>query len=234
MIELEALHEGMRRLHPVKGENFLLSIDPVSRGFGSERGKPIDRVYIEGFLHRASRGLQNADNILEVGSDDYSRRFFAESSKKRQYHILRYDKGMDLTDVRTLSSNSYDVFLCTQVFNFIYDVKAAIRGAYYLLKNGGTLLATVQGCIGQVSRTDMKLWGDYWRFTDLGIKRLVSEVFGDDNVRVYPYGNAFAATAFVQGMAMEDIMNPALLKPVEAEYAICIGVIARKINGHNV
>ncbi len=228
LVDSEVLHESMRRLHPVDPVSFLATINPVSRGFGSERGKPIDRVYIERFLQEASRGLQDARVILEVGSDTYSRQYFPDITETMQYHVLRHDQGMDLTDVRTLPQNRYDVFVCTQVFNFIYDVKAAVRGAYYLLKPGGTLLATVQGCVGQVSRTDMKLWGDYWRFTDLGIGKLIGEIFGEDQVKVFPYGNALAATAFVQGMALEDIPDEDLLNPVESEYAICVGVIAQK------
>lgn len=228
VVSNEALHESMRRLHPVNPENFIHTINPVSRGFGSERGKPIDRVYIEGFLREAAQKLRDVRAVLEVGSDAYSRRFFQSSAELIQYDVLRYDCGMDLTDVSTLPPNKYDVFVCTQVFNFIYDVKAAVRGSYYLLKPGGTLLVTVQGNVGQVSRTDMKLWGDYWRFTDLGIGKLISEVFGELQVKVYPYGNAFSATAFVQGMALEDIPDTKLLEPVESEYAICIGVIAQK------
>ena len=228
LVDSAALHESMRRLHPVKPERFLTDINPVSRGFGSERGKPIDRAYIEQFLYDTSRDLQSAQIILEVGSDAYSKQFFPNLASPEKYHVLQYGQGMDLTDVSTLPQNRYDIFLCTQVFNFIYDVKAAVRGAYYLLKPGGTLLATVQGCIGQVSRTDMKLWGDYWRFTNLGIEKLVGEIFGSDQVKVFPYGNAFAATAFVQGLAFEDISQKELLKPVEAEYAINIGVVAHK------
>jgi len=228
IVEKEALYESMRKLRPVKPEKFLTTIDPVSRGFGSERGKPIDRVYIERFLQSAAMDLQDATDILEVGSDDYSRKFFPDSVKPRRYRVLRYDQGMDLTNAETLPANRYDVFICTQVFNFIYDVKAAVKGAHYLLKPGGILLATVQGCVGQVSRTDMKLWGDYWRFTDLGFGKLIKEVFGEEKTKVYPYGNAFAATAFVQGLAMEDLSDLELLKPVESEYAICVGVIARK------
>lgn len=226
-ITFEALHEDMRCIHPLRPEKFFASLEPVSREFGMERGTPIDRVYIEQFLYKAAKDLSNVSTILEVGSDTYSRKFF-NNDDLIQYDILRHEQGVDLTNKATLPHNHYDVFVCTQVFNFIYDVKAAIRGAYYLLKPGGTLLATVQGNVGQVSRTDMKLYGDYWRFTDLGIGLLISEVFGDDQVRVYPYGNALIATAFVQGLSLEDLEDESLLDSVESEYAINIGVIATK------
>ncbi len=41
--------------------------------------------------------------------------------------------------------------------------KEAIRGAHYVLKDGGYLLATVSG-IQQISKFDESRWGDYWRF----------------------------------------------------------------------
>lgn len=137
LVERDVLHNGMRKLYPVNSAKFLTTINPVSRSFGADRGKPIDRVYIEKFLQDNAKNLQNATDILEVGSDDYSRKYFSYSDKPVRYHILCYENGMDLTDVKTLQKELCDVFICTQVFNFIYDVKAAIYGAHYLLKRGG-------------------------------------------------------------------------------------------------
>ncbi len=226
--------ETLRQLYPVDMKHCLLKADPLSRRFGQERGKPIDRFYIECFLKAATKECKKAYQILEVGEDRYSRLYFNEGdvlnggTHKISYDILHYEQGMDLTKPETLPKDKYDVFICTQVFNFIYDVKAAIQGAYFVLKRGGKLLATVQGCIGQVSSNDMKHWGDYWRFTDLGIKRLVGDVFGEKNVEVFPFGNAAIATAWVQGLALEDLPKRELLEIVDPYYAINIGVIARK------
>jgi SAM-dependent methyltransferase len=128
-----------------------------------------------------------------------------------------------------LPKEGFDVFLCTQVFNFIYNVKAAIQGAYYVLRPGGVLLATVAGNISQISKSDMKNYGDYWRFTFLSIKLLVSEVFGEENVSVFPYGNAMSTTAYIQGMCVEDLPHPELLDDVDPEYALVIGVTAKRV-----
>ena len=135
---------------------------------------------------------------------------------------------MDLTKPESLPKAAYDLFICTQVFNFIYDVKAAIRGAFYLLKENGTLLATVAGNISPVSRSDMENYGHFWGFTYLAIQQLTSEVFGEENVRVIPFGNSMAATAFVQGVAVEDLQDWSLLDNTDSDYAICIGVVATK------
>lgn len=107
-----------------------------------------------------------------------------------------------------------------------YDVRAAIKGCYSLLAYGGTLLATVAGNISQVSKYDMERWGDYWRFTYKSIDMLMKEVFGDD-VKVYPFGNSMAATAFIQGLCIEDV-DMSLLDVRDPEYSIVIGIVAKK------
>ena len=43
--------------------------------FGHDRGLPIDRHYVEGFLARYAADIQG--RVLEIGDDAYSRRFGA-------------------------------------------------------------------------------------------------------------------------------------------------------------
>ena len=216
------LRELYRKKHKIKTNFFLTKTKPVSSIFGLDRGTPIDRYYIEQFLNKESMGIVGVDKTLEVTEDRYSSLFFPNA----RHEILDFEKGMDLTKSESLYNNFYDVFICTQTFNFIYAVKSAIRGSYDLLAPGGTMLATVAGNISQVSRYDMERWGDYWRFTYKSIEMLVKEVFGEE-VSVYPYGNSMAATAFIQGLCVEDV-NTKLLDECDPEYAIVIGVVARK------
>ena len=214
-----------REINPVNVEKFIKNTKPVSTMFGLDRGTPIDRYYIKQFLKKHSLDIATYQNIMEVGCDyEYGKSLF--NSEDNKYEILDYSKGMDLTDCGTLPREQYDVFICTQVYNFIYDVKAAVEGSYYLLKPGGKLLATVAGNISQVSSYDMERWGDYWRFTTLGIKKIVSEVFGE-NIIVRGYGNAMAATAFIQGLAVEDV-GIKLLDKVDENYSIVVGICATK------
>ncbi len=215
--------------------NFLKSIKPVSRVFGLDRGTPIDRYYIEHFLdsfddEKIIDSYQY--NLLEVGGSVYSNRMAGRYKESNfSFEILDYSKGDDLTDNSTLKNNYYDLFICTQTFNFIYKVKEAIEGAYYTLKPGGTMLATVAGAITPISRYDMDRWGHFWGFTDLSAKRLFSEVFGEANVSVSAFGNALAATAFVQGVALEDLDDLSLLDANDKDYQILLGVRATKNDG---
>lgn len=204
---------------------------PVSRLFGFDRGTPIDRYYIEQFLS------ENADlihgNILEIADAGYSRKF--SKNQNDTFHVLTLDTPTkdciqiqgDLTKPEALPENVIDCFICTQTFNFIYDVRNAIRGAYRLLAENGVLLATVSG-ISQISRYDMDRWGDYWRFTDLSIRKLFAEVFPAENIHTTVYGNALAATCFLQGLAVEDMPDTGLLDDRDSDYQMTIGIVARK------
>ena len=109
--------------------------------------------------------------------------------------------------------------------NFIFDVRKAIEGCFKLLKDGGVFLGTVSG-ISQISRYDMNRWGDYWRFTDLSLKKLFAEYFREENITIQMYGNVFAANAFLQGLALEDIEDKSLLNVRDIDYQVTLGIRA--------
>ena len=207
----------------------LLSAKPVSNLFGLDRGTPVDRLYIEDFLKTYSADIKG--EVLEVAESTYSKKF---GKNVDSYQILHFDVSNtlativgDLSAPIELPENICNCFICTQTLNFIYDIKSAITGCYKLLSDGGVFLGTVAG-LSQISRYDMDRWGDYWRFTDLSIKRMFEDVFGIGKVEVKIYGNALAATAFIQGLAVEEIPAIKKLMQVDDDYQIIIGIRAVK------
>lgn len=200
-------------------------LQPVSRLFGFDRGTPLDRYYIEKFL--LERASHITGSVLEVADDSYTRKFGHDVVP----HILHVDPSSeatitgDLSKPETLPESVVDCFICTQTFNFIYELDGAVRGAHRLLRGGGVLLATVSG-ISQISRYDMDRWGDYWRFTLLSAEKLFSEHFREVSVR--GYGNVFAAKAFLDGLSVEDVNDTNLLDFYDEDYTITIGVFAKK------
>ena len=201
-------------------------LQPVSRLFGFDRGMPLDRYYIEKFLQEHSSCITG--DVLEVADDGYTRKFGHDAVP----HVLHIDSSSrkatitgDLSKPETLPEEIADCFICTQTFNFIYDLERAVQGAHRLLWGGGVLLATVSG-ISQISRYDMDRWGDYWRFTVLSAERLFSGHFRE--VAVKGYGNVFAAKAFLDGLSVEDVNDTGLLDFYDEDYTITIGVFARK------
>lgn len=213
--------ELFRNCNPIDCSNIFNKITPISNSWGFDRGTPIDRYFIEGFLQRESEKYQNAELTYEVGEDVYSKRFFPNS----KHEVLDLSMGMDLTVESSIPANRYDVFICTQTFHQIYDVKKAIQGSWNLLKNGGVMLATVCGTIVKQARTDE--YEHFWGFTESSITRLMQEAYGD-NVTVTPYGNAMVATAFIQGLAAEEL-DPELLNKLDDDYTICLSIVAKKV-----
>lgn len=206
-----------------------LRTEPISRKFGFDRGYPIDRYYIDSYLKQNQNVITGS--VLEIAECTYSKQFGHDISS---YEILHYDDSNknativgDLTKPETLPEERIDCFICTQTLNFIFDVPKAIEGSYKVLRKGGTLLCTVSG-ISQISRYDMDRWGDYWRFTDLSILKLMESVFGEGNVEVVTFGNALAATAFLQGLAVDDLPDTSLLDKNDKDYQITIGIKAIK------
>jgi len=49
---------------------------PFSREFGFDRGTPVDRRYIDGFLARNAADIHG--HVLEIKDDPYTRRFGGE------------------------------------------------------------------------------------------------------------------------------------------------------------
>ena len=204
------------------------SVYPVSDFCGDDRGTPIDRYYIERFMEDCSTLVQG--NVLEVAENTYSRRY---GTGVRTMDVLHYEKGApgatiigDLTRPATLPAESFDCFICTQTFHVIYKYMDAIRGAWQLLRPGGTLLATLGG-IAQVSRYDMDRWGDYWRFTTLSARMAFEEVFGPSGVTAGYYGNCYAAINMLRGIAVEEVIR-AKLDTKDPNYPVLVTVIARK------
>jgi SAM-dependent methyltransferase len=207
---------------------------PVGRDFGFSRGKPIDRFYIEDFLRRqggASEYTPGAihGRVLEVADDAYTRQFGLSVDSidivDASLENPRATIVADLTDGANLLSDAYDCVICTQTLLVIYDIRAAIKTIHRILKPGGTALITVPG-ISQIIRPDIDTWGDYWRFTSLSARRLFEEVFEAENVTVDAYGNVLTASAFLYGLAVEDLKRGELeLHDPDYQVTICVKAV---------
>jgi hypothetical protein len=205
----------------------LKSVEPVSRKFGFDRGTPIDRYYIEKFLDNNRHHIRG--NVLEVAESKYSKKFGSEVGKFEVLHVEKTSTATiigDLSKPDTLPRDVIDCFICTQVFNFIYDFHKAIEGTHRLLKPGGVVLATVSG-ISQISRYDADRWGHFWSFYPQGIERAFKAVFGDSQVEVKSYGNSLSAIAFIKGLALEELKAEEL-EFMDADYPVSINILARK------
>ena len=200
--------------------------EPISRHFGFDRGLPIDRYYIENFLRAHAADIRG--RALEIGDASYCRQFGA-GQVERQEVLHIHDGASEATIVGDLSRpgilppGSLDCAVLTQTLHLIYDMKAALIELRAALKPGGVVLATVPG-ITPVAHDE---WGAtwYWSLTRLSAERLFSEVFGPENVTVELFGNVYAATAFIQGVAANEVSS-AKLDISDDHYPVILGVRA--------
>jgi glycosyltransferase involved in cell wall biosynthesis len=226
----ERLLKGREQVPPVGRVRFgdLRRVTPISKDFGFDRGQPVDRYYIERFLARHSSEIQG--RVLEIGDDSYTRQF--GGAQVTRSDVLHVNPGNpratlvgDLTEPGVLPENAFDCIILTQTLQLIYDVPLAIRRLHRALAPGGSLLVTAPG----ISQIDRGEWGPtwFWSFTPIALERMFSEIFGREGVMVRQYGNVFAATAFLQGLAVEDV-DIADLEPIDWPYPVIIGLRARR------
>jgi len=211
---LRAYWRGQEYCPPAGWMRFgnLRRVKPISRAFGKERGLPIDRYYIEHFLSRHAADVRA--HVLEIQDNVYTHKFGGD--RVTTSDVLHVTHGnpkativADLTCADDISSNSFDCIILTQTLQCIYDVRAALKTLWRVLKPGGVLLATVGG-ISQISRWDMDRWGHFWNFTSLSMRRLLEESFPASDVEIQSYGNVLAATAFLQGLAVQELSQEEL------------------------
>ena len=190
----------------------LRRLTPISPHWGSERGLPIDRYYIEQFISANALDIQG--HGLEIKEDLYASRFGGERIDKLD--ILHPEEGnpnatlvADLTVADNLPSNSFDFIIATQTLHLIRDIRAAVVTLFRILKPEGVLLATVSG-ISKVSREDMDRWGHNAAFTSTSAERLFHEFFPAENVKVDARGNVLAAIACLHGLASEELRREEL------------------------
>ena len=199
---------------------------PLSREFGYDRGLPIDRHYIEGFLAAHSADVRG--NVLEIGDATYSQRFGGDRITRQD--ILHVHAGNpiativgDLSDPAVLPSKRFDCIILTQTLHLIFDMPQAIEQIHRSLAPGGVALVTVPG----ITPIDRHEWRNswYWSLTGRALQRLLSGPFDAAKVHIEEHGNLFAATAFLHGAAVEDI-DPTKLGRFDATYPVTVAARA--------
>lgn len=207
----------------------LRRVRPISREWGFDRGRPVDRYYIEGFLAAHADAVRG--RVLEVAGDCYTRMFGGDRVIRSDVlHVADSHPGVtivaDLSRGDGIPSGTFDCVIVTQTLQCIYDVKAAIGTLHRILVPGGVVLATVPG-ISKVSREDMDRWGYYWSFTSGSMRRLFEEFFEPRDVVVEAHGNVLSAIAFLHGLADGELERHEL-DFSDPDYEVLIGVRAVK------
>ena len=178
---------------------------PFSERYGRDRGTPVDRVYIDGFLARRAADIRG--DVLEVRDSGYTERFGGAAVSGR--HVLDLDAAnpaatvvADISEPGSLPVGRFDCFILTQTFQYVRDPDAALANAWNALAPGGVLLLTVP----TIARVDWPAgYEDLWRWTPAGLRRFLARALPEAEVEVEGHGNLLAATAFLMGLAAEEL-----------------------------
>ena len=201
---------------------------PVSRNWGLDRGRPIDRHYIDAFVARHADDVHG--DVLEVLDRGLTKTY--GGSRVIRSDVLDIDAGNHratvVADLRTagqLPIDSYDCFILTQTLHLIDDMEGALTNACRALKPGGVLLATLP-CVSMIAE-EYGATGDHWRATKPAARQLFEKVFPPSHVDVESHGNVLATTAFLHGLSCDDV-EPDELDANDPGYPLLITVRAVK------
>ncbi|HEX5214835.1 MAG TPA: glycosyltransferase family 2 protein [Vicinamibacterales bacterium] len=190
----------------------LARVTPFSDSWGTDRGLPIDRYYIEAFL-RDCRG-DITDAVLEVKDPGYAHAFGSDLTQVDVIDVTpsntRATIVADLAVRESLPANTYHCFICTQTLHITPDIRASVAGAVQVLKPGGVLLCSIPA-ISRVNYEDGGLSsGDYWRLTAAAVAWLFRQEPDLEEVDIRTAGNIQSCTAFLYGLAAEELPREVL------------------------
>jgi hypothetical protein len=206
-------------------------LTPISRQWGMDRGLPINRYYIENFLARHRGDIHG--HVLEIEDASYTQKY--GGSRVTKSDILHVKEGApgatiiaDLTYAKQIPSNTFDCLIVTQTLQLIYDMRSAVKTMERILKPSGVALVTVPGLDPALDEEWASSW--YWTLTIASATRLFEEAFPAERVQVEAWGNVLAATAFLQGLATEELTKEQL-DYVDPAYQVVVAVRAVKPEG---
>jgi peptidoglycan/xylan/chitin deacetylase (PgdA/CDA1 family)/SAM-dependent methyltransferase len=234
--ELEALKARVAALRGSLPENERDGVDlgdlrrtaPVARGWGYERGRPIDRYYIERFLEGHAGDIRGT--VLEVQEPDYTTRF--GGNRVTRSDVLDLNAGnpratilSDLRSASNIAANTYDCIILTQTLHVVDDMEAVVGECHRILKPGGVLLATLPAA----SRVCLEYGrdGDFWRVTEAGARRLIARTFPSEGLDVRARGNVLVNSAFLYGLACHELTD-AEFEAVDPYFPLLVTVRAQK------
>jgi SAM-dependent methyltransferase len=200
---------------------------PISTSYGSDRGIPADRHYIEEFLRTHADAIRG--RCLEIHHDQYVTRFGGRAVEK--VDVLDIDPNNEratlIGDLQRLgsvvASDHYNCVVVTQTLQYLPQPHLGVGELYRILAPGGTLLVTVP-CLSRTEPGHDDV--DFWRFMPSGARLLFSEAPWSD-VEVTAFGNTLVGMAIWEGLAVEDLPSRAWRRH-DADWPCVVGVRATK------
>ena len=203
-----------------------LPIEPLSDQYGLDRGKPLDRWYVESFL--AARRMFIRGSVLEVENDDYTKRF--GDDRVTDCTVVDIDPSntlatllVDLSQPQSLPAEAYDCIILTQTLHLLRQPGVCLENCSRALRPSGALLLTAPS-VSRVSPTYPD--ADFWRFTPAGLAELFTRHW-TDHFTIHPRGNLRSCIGFLLGEVVEEVSG-AVLDRDDPRFPLNVAVEAHK------
>lgn len=204
-----------------------MPLEPASRRWGTERGTPIDRYYIEKFLEKNSRLIKGT--VIEVSENVYTKRFGTNIAESLILHVDGRNNTLkgNLETGEGIEEEICDCLICTQTVQMIFNQADVFKNIYKMLKLGGYALITGHGT-SPISMRDYMQWGEYWRYTPKTIEKLLLQSgFKTKDISIEVFGNVKVDMCFMYGLCLEDLSKEDL-EYRDEQFPLIIGAIVRK------
>jgi SAM-dependent methyltransferase len=201
-------------------------IVPFSTTYGSDRGTPIDRYYLDRFLdsHRALI----TGRVLEVQFPSYTKRFGEHVRESHTVDInpeFRATYTCDLADAAQIPTDYYDCFLVPNTLQHLARLEPSLRTMLRIVKPGGTILLSAAGLLPLIPEG-----GDYWRMTAEGWRVVFEAQWPQCEIAVQSHGNCLSAAAAIYGLAHEELKAEEL-DAYDPRYPVLSTIRCRKPGG---
>jgi SAM-dependent methyltransferase len=193
---------------------------PFSVWHGVDRGRPVDRVYIEDFLRVNAHDVRGV--VLEVQDSAYTFAFGKHRVLRSEVLDVTTSNDAativaDLSVAGALPRSSFDCVILTQTLQYVEEPRQAIKNIVESLTVGGVALITVPVSGHRI----IPGLGDRWRFTPQGLDTLLRQAVPETEILVEAggRGNFLANAAYLYGLAEEDL-DPADLAGDDPDYPL--------------
>ena len=115
--------------------------------------------------------LEIGSGTAEYGKDYYSAKRYFDKSNTFVQSDINPEYGHQIIDITDMDfENEYDLILCMNVLEHVYDYQLGIKNMHRALKPGGELIIFVPMFYPLHDEPH-----DYWRFTEHALRRMLED-----------------------------------------------------------